>query len=182
MKKILFHGTGESGFRGIVGEGFGCYNTIWNCSDPNYTYFYELEWWAEHEGSTELEIIRRAFESAAVAAASNRQLSNRIHVLKIEIDDSLIEEDDSCENTDGCVKVDNETLNASNLKVEWYSADYYPNLWPLYMNALMKNMYISLRPSVFETRVLEQLPFVEEMYDFDVEYHGVLQTEYKQAI
>lgn len=177
---VLFHGTINP--TSILTEGFTRGNdTIWNCSDWDYVYFYELEKFMEAECIDDekdgyLRILGRTNEQSQVQNAFLEAPYNKTYVLEFHFPSEFrqfIEEDESCEGMGsyGAVQVDIDVLN------DWLKTkpcEVYLHTYRF----VVKNslMYISgLIDNEFALPGLERLP------EYELQIMKALSKEFNEA-
>lgn len=113
----FYHGTSYECAIKILQKGFGGYDqeTVWNCSDEDYTYA-----WMQDENDPDEPRRSRATESAVLAAAKYGSNKEEIVVFTFEMPDKIGNEwaieDDSCPNMFGAYAFDSAWLN-KNIKI-----------------------------------------------------------------
>ena len=171
VMKTLYHGTSYENYLKIKEEGLKDNSRNWYCSEGDTIYFYDLDKFKLNEDlEEEREIISRAFESASLCAAFNNSMSKKLVVFKIEIDESLVKDDYSCENMSSiasCVDIDDlKNIEATVIMCE----DYKPSLKLFYVNGLRENeQAIFENFEEYEREALESIKdiFMEELLEFE---------------
>ena len=111
-----YHGTNYSAAMSIIQNGFKESDTIWNCSYPDYTYLYPVNYDNFDETTDdplESPAFQNAIESGQIAAATVNDLCPVVVVFELDIpDDAEIYEDTSCENSTDTYEMENCELNA----------------------------------------------------------------------
>ena len=103
MGKVkVFHGTSAENAKDILENGFKTNYSNWVCSEPNTVYVWNYDKFVgeetkEYEDDYLSEIKRYAFESGQVSASLQKSNSPFISVLEFEIDEDLLNDDNSCE-------------------------------------------------------------------------------------
>lgn len=101
---ILYHGTSADNLQSILKDGI-CINTIklWNCSQDEIYLWHPIQLAEANDRDLvkeadyiQDEAFRMAAESGQIALAAAKD--NRIVVIKVEIDESELMADNSCEN------------------------------------------------------------------------------------
>lgn len=107
MKRTFYHGTSADNLPTILKHGLSCNETkIWSCSEDGI-YLWDTIALAEANGRDleedadciEDEAFRMARESGEIACSTAKDC--RVVVVKVEIDDSEVNVDTSCENMEG---------------------------------------------------------------------------------
>lgn len=100
MKRTYFHGTGAANLQSILENGLSCHESkIWGCSH-DAVYLWDVESLAEFNGCEDDELEYKE-QAAFIQASQSGQfacsvsIDCRVVVLKIELDDSEVEIDDS---------------------------------------------------------------------------------------
>lgn len=148
---IIYHGTSEESYKSILENGFNPIDAdvlTWNCSDSDYVYFYNPLDLLEHgetdeEENAEQMAIERAFENAKISAAVQKSRGDSVYVLAVEIDQELIEEDDSCQNMELACKVHVSYLSTDAI-IKKFRADYLPSISLAYIAGLNDSDFINL--------------------------------------
>lgn len=139
---FFYHGTSLDIGREIQAHGFCSQNKdlIWNCSDPDSTYFYNDEVDGnEHEG------FYRALESAQISAAFHNSQVASVAVVTLEVPEgsqleNWIEPDESCRGMDSyAVSIDDEAIHravkagTATIHVTFHDYVYDPGFRYLYL-------------------------------------------------
>lgn len=162
--KLFYHGTSEEIGREINAYGLCPQDKklIWNCSDPDSTYFFndELDE-VEHEG------FYRALESAQISAAFHNSQSTSVAVVILEVPtgsqlEHWIEPDESCQYMDRyAVSIDNEAIHraivtgAATLHVVFPQDIYAPGFRYFYLAGMPHNLLNKSDLTDFEQRSIE---------------------------
>lgn len=141
-----YHGTNYSAAMSIIQNGFKESDTIWNCSYPDRTYLYPVNYDGFDETTNdplESPAFQTAIESGQIAAATVNDLCPVVVVFELDIpDDAEIYEDTSYENATDTYEMENCELNAGikdgSIKGRVYAVDngYNPNFRPFYLASL----------------------------------------------
>ena len=170
-KRTIYHGTSQESYYNIIKKGFEDKYCIWNCSDDNNTYFYDLKKCIDLDCLDKNSTISRTFESAQIASALRASLGNKMYVIEVEIDDKYIEEDYSCENMDLAVCVDNEYLNKYGKIKNIYSCKYDPFIRYFVLKGIINNDYLNkLNITEQEENLIKNISeecYIDELFDFD---------------
>lgn len=153
MRKFI-HGTDYESALDIVRNGFRSdKSTIWTCSNANMLYVRD----ADDEEAEYLTI-----EAGQIAAAYNGSNSTCIGIIVIEMSDRLadkiIEDDISCENTDGCYQIFIEDLmehlKKGNIRVtaKIYGKAYVPYMRAFYLSNLSSN-YMQIKDGLLSQAI-----------------------------
>lgn len=148
MRKFM-HGTDYESALDIVKNGFRSNkSTVWTCSNADMLYVRD----ADNEDTEYLTI-----EAGQIAAAYRGSNSTRIGVIAIEMSDELadeiVEDDNSCENTEGCYQIlidDLMTyLKTGDIKVtiEVYDDAYVPYMRAFYLSNL-NSEYLQIKDNL----------------------------------
>ncbi len=180
MKK-LYHGTSIEAARNIVKNGFDHLGeTIWSCSDWNVLYVRNSEEFAYDDyESPETEAIRECIYSGQIAAAMTDSKETKIAVLEFlvpdEIFESEFEEDDSCENMDGCYEISKDVLqelindNAIQMNVLVSDDAYIPYLRVFYLSSVVNNRNMDIYDETLENickEINKKNIYLDEIYEF----------------
>lgn len=179
--KTLFHGTTLENWLKIKEEGFAPEQQTWNVPCFNETYFYDMDKtsYPEDEDYSKEECIRQAFDNAQISASVQNFMGNTLVVLELEVDEELVEDDQSCENMDNVASVvNNDDLDLSMIKkVHTCENGYLPSFRLLYVVHLIQNndYFVTNTFNNIEIEMAEQLnvPFVDEMHNFEYETENV---------
>ena len=190
MKKRVYHGTTFSNYKKMIEDNFKNKNDYtWNCSDDDNLYFHVFSKYMKAEGFEKNEInyckntcIQRAFESAQISSAVNNCFDTKLIVIEMSIDDSLLTDDDSCENMEHVASYTNiNNISIENIKKVYISKEgYNPSLKLFYIRPFFSewnNGLINDTLKDFEKRAIEQIKNVElypeDFIDIEWEvYHG----------
>ena len=142
----LYHGTTLANWEQIQREGWNGpgRKPVWNCSDDSCVYGYELNKADADEENREDWCIREAMIQAMTSAAVLGYLGTTMIVLRLEVPDELVHDDDSCPNMGGLASY----FFASDFCPEFvtgvFSSDcYLSSLRLLYISNLIKrNEYV----------------------------------------
>lgn len=148
---VVYHGTTWEAYQNILKEGFNTGNKIWVCSDDFCTYAYERERYKMEHSIDDDEysdltnrIVSDCFESAAIAAAYNNVLDNRLIVIELDVPDNIVLEDESVyDDINGnrvmttAVQIDNDELTNDMIKRVFISEYYAPSLRLIYVKFLL---------------------------------------------
>lgn len=159
----LTHGTSLNRANNIFIHGFDSEKLVWDCADPDVTYFYQVDKFAKAECMEEDELeyqiesaIYMSNESAQITSAFEKNPGDKTIVFEIKIDydesnkDEIlgeIMEDDSCENMADCgaVCIENEIINKwikqGIAKVKIHEFEFCPKIALCYIVSLAKNEY-----------------------------------------
>lgn len=172
----LFHGTSFENYLSIKEGGFSnCKRVVWDCSDEEKTYFYEMEGLCKTEGvdcdeQDKIEFcLERANENAQITASIEKYPHNKTVVFEFiteaEYLEDYMERDDSCENMDEmAVCVDSLILN--NLLREKKAIliahffRFIPKLSLLYLANVFSNPYF--QDSISQL-CYEEIEFIKEL-------------------
>ena len=184
MAKIkLYHGTSQESYNSILEHGFdsGRFNDmVWNCSDDDYTYFYNPLNFIESGECDDMEsaqnmCIERAFENARIGASVQKSKAESMFVVCVEVELSDVESDDSCDNMELSCKVESSKISAESI-IEVYESDFIYTASLLYIAGLMNNDWIILDNfSQAELNLMRTLA-KDDYYDDDLYY-----IEYEQV-
>lgn len=171
MKRTYFHGTSADNLESILKDGLKCdTDKVWTCSCDE-VYLWDIEAVAKEfdieDEDYKIERARQmAIESAQIACASAKDC--RCVVLKIELDDSEIMPDTSCENMKGsgavCIQRDI-TLN------EIVGVEVSNDLSLIkgyFMTLIMDRDYSNLELSKMEMKIAEAFKKAE-IYPEDID-------------
>ena len=119
MEKVIkfFHGTSMENAEKIIKEGFSSNDTIWNCSDCDYTYVAESNCDEEEYNINYDEGFYLAVEAAQIAAAYFNSMKSETVVFEFLVPEEIaneFEDDISCENMaqyHHCYQIDSKFLN-----------------------------------------------------------------------
>lgn len=182
MKRIYYHGTSADNLQSILEYGLSVNeNKIWNCSQ-DAVYLWGLDGVAESNGemdATDEEkdsaAFKMAHESAQIACAISKDC--RLVVVKVEIDDSDISIDDSCENMShaNCVYRDILPEEIVEIKI----SNDLSIIKAFFISILANNNYNAVNFSRFELLVAKAFSFsevylFEEIEDF-IEWENVFE-------
>lgn len=168
MKRTYFHGTSADHLKSILRKGLrpDC-GKVWNPS-LNEVYLWSPDKLTE-SGDTEADYAndyakQRAYENAQIALTLAK--SGQCVVLEVELDDSLVEEDGSCENMTGAVACA-VTIKPAQIKRVWISPDL--SLLRGYFIAQAKRMteFPSFRFSDLECKIADAISKAELYFDSD---------------
>ena len=182
MKRRYFHGTTIKSFKNMVSGNFATKaDYIWTCSDDEFLYLWDLKKHHKLESGNdknELEysierIIQQAFESAKIASAISNAKENELVVIEFSIDESLIEDDVSCENLSEASRINIDDIDVKNIKNVYIAENgYLPSMRRLYVMGLIDNQYFNdenfLQVELDMIRNLsEQNIYLDEMFETD---------------
>lgn len=145
---IVYHGTTKENLNRIL-TGEGKQSGPWTVSDlDNMMYFWNQS--KLLESGEDIEIgIDYAFDAASTQAALKGE-NTELYVLECEINDSILEDDYSCENMEmaSCINISDFNLN---MIKKVYKADF--NKWhaPYHIAWLLGNMYFNQSQVIDET-------------------------------
>ena len=147
--KHYYHGTTVEAAKSIISNGFdGATDTVWNCSNSDLLYVRDKELFEEDEAKY------LCVESGQIAAAVTDSKETSIIVFEFlvpdEVAEKYFEEDDSCENMDGCFQIDRDELTSlverGTIQVRVYEAKdaYIPYLRVFYISGLISNRNMTI--------------------------------------
>jgi len=177
--KTLYHGTTLENWESIKANGWGGEVPVWTCSNLSEIYFYDLD--KGFDCIDDLEEreqghIRRAFESGQIAAALYGCKSEKLVVIRVEIEEHLVEDDLSCENmADTASTVEIEDLDQyGKITAIYQSDDYSEALRFFYISGLYGRDYFDVSHlSEKEIRALEIIQksgvFIDELLEIEWE-------------
>lgn len=160
--KTLYHGTTRENWESIQREGWlgDSHKTVWNCS-MREIYFFDMskaDDLLESNILTESKkqdlvdefhniLINQTFEQAQIAAAVQDFKGTELLVLRFDIPDEFVNDDNSCINTEESSSVDIENMKHSELTGIYVSGNYNPSLRLFYICGLMSdNEYLNMEP------------------------------------
>ena len=172
--KTYLHGTDYESAMSIVANGLTTEKkTVWTCSRKDMLYVRDSE-------KEEAEFL--TVESGQIAAAYKDSKSTNIGLVKItmsdELADELVEDDNSCEGTDGCYQIDIDALNeyvqkgAISITVVIRKDAYIPYLRAFYLSHLsLDYMQIDDSTLMYAIKIIAQNGiFIDEMLEYgDIE-------------
>lgn len=172
--KTYLHGTDYESAMSIVANGLTTdKKTIWTCSRKDMLYVRD----SDNEDAEFLTV-----ESGQIAAAYKDSKSTNIGIVEItmsdELADELVEDDNSCEYTDGCYQIDIDTLNEYiqngmiSIRIVIRKDAYIPYLRAFYMSHLsLDYMQIDDSTLMYAIEIIAQNGiFIDEMLEYgDVE-------------
>lgn len=172
----LFHGTSFENYLSIKENGFSnCKRVIWNCSDEEKTYFYEMERLCKTEGidcdeQGKIEFcLERANENAQITASIEKNPYNKTVVFEFiteaEYLEDYMEGDDSCENMDEkavCIDslVLNDLLRKRKAILITHFFRFLPKLSLFYLACVFSNPYF--QDSINQLQY-EEIEFIKEI-------------------
>lgn len=187
----LYHGTSHRGIKYILQEGF-LYSgqSIWNCSDEDYSYFYELKRFIKAESLEEdsfkyqqYAAIQRANESAQLQEAMLERPSFHTYVIELVVPPEFaifIEDDTSCENMYryGAVQILHDHINTLIRTGEYamhiYKGNFSPKCSLLYVTGLIENEYFCGEFTSYEESIVKTLRssdvFIDDLLNPDIIY------------
>lgn len=171
MRRIFYHGTSADNLESILKNGLSCNESkIWNCSGDE-VYLWDTEAvgkeWEVDGAQAEDRAFQAAYESAQIACIASKDC--RAVVLKIELDDSDIQPDLSCENMEGrgAVCIYRDILPAEILEIKISNDLSLLKGW--FIATMLTNEYFGLELNSMEKRIGEALQKAE-IYPDDIEY------------
>lgn len=175
-KKTLFHGTSAQHLRSVRKHGLKINSSkIWRPSE-NAIYFWSPDALVE-AGECENDewkngyAIDRAYESAQIAMACDPKSNGKCIVLEVEIDESEIEPDSSCDNMSGAVCIRRDIL-PSEIKSVSISPDLGMMKGYFIAQVMGNNLFDSSQLTENEKRVAEifsKSEFFFDLGDFPLE-------------
>lgn len=135
MKNYYVHGTTIENLEKIKKEGFSdIRDTTWNCSNTDYIYLRKLNF-DENNDAEEwfFDTIQYCLDNAQITASLNQSIYHKLAVLFFEIDDTDIEEDNSCENMNNCYQISVEEINKLKYDALIFEESYNPDFRYFYM-------------------------------------------------
>lgn len=203
----LFHGTSAQAYKDIKKYGFrNKENIIWNCSDIDNTYMYQLDKFVESEGMNPKDYsleemidycAKRANESAQIAQCFQSPNEKYTVVIEIIIDTektNIMKEiipDDSCENMAECgaVQIPNYILDGAILNkeidIKYHFFPFYPKMWVFYISGISSNQYIQEQIYKLEymdreaLRIINGIPY-DDIYEDIVFVDEILYYHYQE--
>jgi hypothetical protein len=169
----LYHGTSFENYQKIIVEGFGAYKTIWNCSDTDYTYVWNLSKIRKGEGvdwtTAKNFAFKEAFSSARLSAAVTKSLADKVIVFELDIPSSLVSDDDSCDNMGYASKVESDCITNKHIKRVYYQ-EYSPLLALVDIRSQVDNPLIDLYDffTPYEVDIITALSKVELYVDYEI--------------
>lgn len=180
---ILFHGSACKP-EIIIHNGFDNIPGVWNCSEYNQVYFYELKRWCKCEGyeltdeSVYNIIVRRANEQGQIQNAVKENPEHVTYVYEFHFPEEFaefLETDESCENMEhfGAVQVNMATVNKymqqEKCKLIIHTFPFSIKCSLLYITGMVDNPNFDMDSlDDFEQEILKSLvkgEFNEEFYD-----------------
>ncbi len=171
MKRFFYHGTSADNLESILSNGLSCNeNKLWNVSEDNIYLWCPLAVGkacdCKDNEDCENRAFQMAFESAQFACSIAKDC--RAIVLKIELDDTEIFDDTSCENmiSHGAVCIDRDILinEITEIKV----SNDLSILKGYFMNLSLSNDYSNIELSSIEKKVA-QVFNKAEIYPEDID-------------
>lgn len=110
----FYHGTDLASGLEIMKNGFHPQNQVFNCSDEEMVYMAgeNMNYWDnESTQFEELQAVEFAVEAAQIASADKNSMERDVIVFEIEMDESLVEPDDSCDGMSDCYQIEATALN-----------------------------------------------------------------------
>ena len=168
MAKIsLYHGTSMEAASNILKDGFKESGATWTLSDGEKIYFYRIIKRDGYSFAANKNIaIESAFQNGCIAASLRKSKAEYVSVLEISIDESLVCEDISCENTSiyGACQVNIGDLNK--IKINERKCKYYPGLSLMYLQGVTKELNLnSCKITKDELRLIENLGEKSNTYE-----------------
>lgn len=183
MKRRYFHGTTIKSFKNMVSSNFATKTDyIWTCSDDEYLYLWDLKKVHELENNndkSELEYsvirtIEQAFENAKIAGAISNARENELVVIEFSIDESLIEDDESCENMSGASRINIDDIDVKNIKNVYIAENgYLPSMRLLYVVGLLDNQYFN-----DENFLQVELDMIKNLSEQNIYFDEMFETDY----
>ncbi|MGL4452235.1 MAG: hypothetical protein ACRCTZ_13715 [Sarcina sp.] len=185
MKKRLFHGTSFRDTMSILKKGFKNSDRVWQDSEEEYIYFFELnrmkevEWLESKKEASEM-CIRRALEAAQITSALKKNNDSMICVIEVNIDEEYVHPDSSgdyeAENhmyDSGAVQVDIEDLLEHGEIVRVFvSENYYPSISGLYIRGILGRDNCNLITDGWDESEIDfvkklEFEYIDQLFEFD---------------
>lgn len=194
----FFHGTSYDNYIKIKENGFGTSKpVVWDCSDEEVTYMYDLTKFIEVEGYDDNDLeyqiyacTGRCNESAQITAALQESNYNSTVVFEFEVPDEYFDEfedyilpDLSCPHMEDCgaVTINSNTLNIfineGKINVTVHIFEFYPKLSLFYIGGLYNSDYLDDIKLGMDRTMLEAWKLVAETGDYASLYDTLLCPE-----
>lgn len=173
----VFHGTTKAGLEAIINN-TGEIPSLWSCSDRDNRFYvwpfdkialdYDYDFVDDIDSIHERGICQ-AFESAQVQALASDH--DKIYCIEFEIDNDLLQDDDSCENMGNASCFDSELLPSVKI-VAVYENDFNVYHKPFILCRLLGNIYLNYYDldknlvTIAET-LKDSGIYLDELYEFN---------------
>ncbi|MGL5716398.1 MAG: hypothetical protein ACRCXX_13780 [Cetobacterium sp.] len=185
MKKRLFHGTSFRDTISILKEGFKNNERVWQDSEEEYIYFFELDRmkeveYLESKKEASQACIRRALEAAQITSALKKNYDPIICAVEVIIDEEYVHPDSSGDHLRenlmhdaGAVQVNiKDLIKHGEIVKVFVSEDYHPSISGLYIQGILGRDRCNLITDTWNEREIEfvknlELNFIEPLLDIE---------------